>query len=1057
MRPLVVVATAWCIPLVSLCSQSKPDSARTAPAIDSTRRAATPAVLTRVEVRATRRRTPSLQNGLPDATTRRETPAFELLNPFGQGQFGALLNVSPEFVITGSGQFSLLGGPAGSNQLTLGGVRVPNGLVIGEVRSEVAASPWDVSVGGAAGATVSVGLSPGSRFGSTYAIARTGAQGVTGGGLAASTGISSPLQGTLSSSGARGRLGYSANLFGARTTVGLPRWAARAPVQTQSILDSLAQVSGTPLLQAEETSQQYGLITRLDLLPRETDAAPSRQPTEAHSLTVALTGTTQDGGTRGQFATASAATRARSDVAVVQLNSHRIIAQRFRLANTLTATTTGERIDRRSTGPAVAVTDSALGAVFVTGAAAPAPSSRTSAAEFRSQASWFSATNVRRYVLQLQARYEGMTIDAVAPQTSFSVASPLDLARGRALSMVRHEAAPAASAATLVVAPAASLGVDLRGRGALLIGVRADAWQATDVLPSGILRGVVWQPRIGFQHQVGQRANGRGSWATLRGGAGRFADWPTPAGWSAAWSSTGSAFSSCTGNSVASIDVTQTAATCRDGADVVTPARLRADPSLRPVTSVRGELTLAITQLVRHVRADVGVAASRYDDVATVFSPYTGGIVRSRLSGEGDRATLVDLSAIGTNGIVPRAQLPLAAASPVLAASGRREGVQYRVTLATRDPWARTQLLANYAWNGGRQRAVLVAPADGAPGLLTAPATGNRHTIAASLGTWLGLAQVRASVIARSGLRFTPIADRDLNGDGVVNDAAFVPADRAESWATLVPSSLRGCVRRAADRLFAPNACEGPWSLGSNVFVQLPGPYVGLPRGMEVSLQLSNPTSLLAGAMASTGISFGTSAFVDPRLTGITSFDRTAQRFESQPLRGFGRPVGLARTVTDPAAVAISIRLPLGRSSFDRRIGTALELLSRDTSAAARARAAGTVVWQLPNVPEVFLTGIARSMRLTDAQRAAVDSLRVEWAAVTPRALAGLSPRSGADIVAREQLVAARARAVVEMMQIVQRLRSILTPGQIGQLEPYEAALLNLRVFRFSELSAYPL
>jgi len=1009
-----------------------------------------------VEVRAVRRRVPSLESGLPESTTRRETPAYELLNPFAQGQLGGLLNVSPDFVITGPGQFSLLGGPASSNQLTLGGVRMPAGMVIGEQRGRVATSPWDVSVGGAAGATVAIEQTPGSRFGSTSAIVRGGASGVTGGGAAAPAGITRPVQATLSSSGARGRFGYSTSLFSARTTVSLPRWSESLQPRTRTVLDSLGALAGTALIQADETTLQYGAITRLDLLAREEQGASRREPTSAQSLTIALTGTSQDGGIRGQFAAGSAATRAQTDVGVLQFDAHRIVARRYRIANTLSATTTGMRLARRSTGPAIQVTDSAFGAVLSAGAAAPVPGSRTTAVELRSQATWFSATNVRRYLVQVQGRHEGMSVDGLDPQSSFLVASPLDLQQGRAVAMARTESAPSARATTVIVAPAASIGIDLGGRGALLFGLRADGWRAMDVIPSRVLQGVALQPRFGFQHALGRRANGRGNWATLRGGAGRFADWPTPGGWAPAWSSNGGGITTCTGAGVAAIDISEPAAVCRSDADIVSPGRLAAATTLRPVTSTRGELTLSINKLVRQLRADVGVTASRFDDVETIFSAHTDGAIRSRLGGDGGRATLVDATAIGADGVVPRAPLPAPAAAPMLASAGRREGIQYRVRLATRDPWARTQLEANYAWNDGRQRAVLIAPPFGSPGVVTAPASGNRHTIAASLGTWLGLAQIRATIIARSGVRFTPTADRDLNGDGVANDAAFVPAAFAASWAAQVPTSLRGCIGGAAGRLFTPNECSGPWSLGSNVFAQMPGRYLGLPRSTEVHLQISNPTSLLAGLGGTGGVNFGTSAFVDPRLTTITGYDATAQRFDAQLLRGFGRPVGLSRTITDPAAIAVSVRIPLGRSSFAKRIDSAMDLLAGDTTAVTRERAAAEVINQLPNVPEVFLAQI-RAIRLSEQQRAIVDSLRVAWDEVTPRALATIAPRSGSDAVARAALLVARAHAVARLLEIVTRLKTVLTPGQLAQLEPSEAALLNLRVFRWAEVSAYPL
>lgn len=1049
MRPIVCVAVAWSIPFVSLWSQSKPDSSRTPVAADSARRSDAPALLQRVEVRATRRRLPALQTGHRETASRSEPPSFELLNPLGLGQLGALLNVSPDFVATAGGGFSLLGGPASANQLTLGGVRMPSGLVIGAAQARIITSPWDVSTGGAAGATISIEPQRGSRFRASHAIVRGGANGTPNFGAVAPAGITTPVQLWISAGGERTRLAYGTDVFAMRDAVNLPRWSRSLSPASQQVLDSLATVSGTALTPPVAESRQYGVISRLDLVPRAKDVRLTRED----FVTLALTRAERDGGLRGQFAAASAATRATTDVGALQFTSRHFFASRYRLAHILSASTTTDRIQRASRGPSIAVTDSAFGAVLRTGAAAPAAESRTDAVELRTQATWFSAANTRRHLAQLQMRYEGMHVGSVAPHTFFTAASTAALGRGEAVAMLRSDPTAAARAATFIIAPATSVGFDLGERGSFLVGVRADAWRASDVVPSRILRGITIQPRLGFQRDVGSRANGRGARATLRGGAGRFADWPTPGEWSPAWSSTGGGSAACTGTAVARIDITAPSAPCRGTSDVIEVTRLVAANNLQPVTSTRADLSLSINKLVRGVRADVGVAAARYENVALVLSAYTGGSIRGRLAGEGNRALLVEAASIASNGVVPLAALPAAGASSILAPKGRSDGIQYRVRLATRDIWAQTQLEANYAWNDGRQRSVLNAPPDAAPGVIRAPACGNRHTISAVLGTWIGLAQIRAAIIARSGLRFTPLADRDLNGDGQANDAAFVPNELAETWASEVPGNLSRCIRANSGRAFSPNACEGPWSLSSFIFLGMPGGFAGLPTGVELSMQITNPTSLLAGLGVRRGVSLGNSAFVDPRLAQITAYEAGAQRFQSRALSGFGQPVGLTRTVTDPAGIAVSIRIPLGRSSFAKRIDFVSDTLSKDRSTGAQ-RAAAEQILNLPNVPELVLTQFT-TLQLTGAQKAALNALRTEWLSVTPRAVAGIVQQPVPDHVSRDAVLAERAAALEQFLAIVVQVRALLTPAQLARLEPDEAQTLNLRLYRYAERSSF--
>jgi hypothetical protein len=978
-----------------------------------------------------------------------------LLNPFSQGQFGALLNVSPDFVLTERGEFSLMGGAAAANQVTLGGVRVPTGIVVGATRGNILTSPWDVSTGGAAGATVAIEQPPGSRFGSVYAILRTSASGVSGGGATAPRDINVPLQVTGRADGATGRLGHSTDVFASRTATAQQRWDIALTAGTRALLDSFAVLAQSPTVLRSTVASQFGVISRLDWLPADANAQANSARTRADYVTVALSRSASDAGLRGQYATGSTGYRSRQDVGVLQFDSRRILRNRYRLASTLSTTATRTTTDRRSEGPSIQLSDGALGGIVQLGSAPPQPPRHSNSAEARTQMTWYSATNSRRYLLQVQARIDAMANGAAAPHSSYVVATPEALRSGIAISGSRTAGAAATSAKTLMVAPAASVGFDLGRRGSALIGIRADGWQAHDVSRTGTLRGLDLSPRIGVQHAVGRRKGNRGDWATLRAGAGRFVDWPSLEEWFPAWGSTRAASSACTGDDVMSLVAAESASACRAPATIITTPALDAARALRPTSSVRAEASLSIHRLTRFVRADIGIASTRFDRMLTLLPALRDAAVPSRLAGEGDRALLIESSAISPSGIVPRAALRSSAPTPLLASEGWSRGTQYRVRLATRDVWTRTQLELNYAWNTGRQRTIGAAPQFSAPGLVTARATGNRHSILASLGSFVGIAQVRAAVIVRSGVRFTPLADRDVNGDGLANDAAYVSSDQASTWAASVPSALRTCIRGAAGRVFRPNECSGPWTVASNVFAQLPGPYVGLPRGTEVHLQVSNPTSLLAGIGGFPDVVWGSAGFVDPRLSRITGFDATSQRFSAEVIGAFGKPVGLSRTVTDPAAVAISVRIPLGRSSFAKRIDQAIVLLARDRADSTRRAAADLTINLLPNVPDIFLTEL-RNLTLTGEQRSELAALSRQWAMVTPAAIARVAPTSAADLRARVALLDARSDALRTLTDIIVKIRSLLTAQQLSQLEPYEASLLNLRVFRWAESSAYP-
>lgn len=243
--------------------------------------------------------------------------------------------------------------------------------------------------------------------------------------------------------------------------------------------------------------------------------------------------------------------------------------------------------------------------------------------------------------------------------------------------------------------------------------------------------------------------------------------------------------------------------------------------------------------------------------------------------------------------------------------------------------------------------------------------------------------------------------------------------------------------------------------MSSMLRAQIPGPKVGLPRSMELTVLLSNPTALF-GSLGGGNLSFGGAPWIDPTLVRVTGFDAVTQRFRTERLESFGRPVGLSRNVTDPVRIAVSVRLQLGRSQFDQRMDKAIQILATDTTADRRALAAANVYTSVPNIPEVFLNQIRR-LELTAEQKTALTRLQSEWDALAPNAVSTVLPRSPVDASARRALVEARDRGLIQMRAIVVAIRALLTPGQIALLEPYESSLLNLRLFRYVEVSAYPL
>lgn len=457
------------------------------------------------------------------------------------------------------------------------------------------------------------------------------------------------------------------------------------------------------------------------------------------------------------------------------------------------------------------------------------------------------------------------------------------------------------------------------------------------------------------------------------------------------------------------------------------------------------------------MRAELGAAAAQTSRIAARLSPLAGAPVAGRLSGEGDRAMLVPVPAISAAGVVPVAPVPAGPFDEVRLVSGARSSTtQWRVRLATRDPFARTKLSAAYTLTTGRERSLAIASPVGAPGFVAGPlSAGGRHTVAFSIGEWIGDAEIRLAGIARSGVRFTPLADRDLNGDGRINDAAYVPQDESGAWAAAVSPGVRGCVRAAAGRIAAMNSCTGPWTLSSLLVASVPANRFGFRSGSMIDVQLSNPLAAIARV---SGVTFGDVAVVDPVLVHVTGFDSTAQRFRGVPLQRFGTPTGLSPGLVAPVRLAVSVRVPFGPSVTSQRADAALSALARDTSGRALRGAAMQYFGDLPPIPIVVLQS-AEGIQLTADQRGMLQALAGRWQEAAIRTVASATRRdsapepSAAAIPApRERLVDARAIFLLEAQAIAAEVRQLLSADQIDLLPEGVQRLLNPRFLRFLAL-----
>ncbi|MEO7103372.1 MAG: hypothetical protein ABI311_08280, partial [Gemmatimonadaceae bacterium] len=489
--------------------------------------------------------------------------------------------------------------------------------------------------------------------------------------------------------------------------------------------------------------------------------------------------------------------------------------------------------------------------------------------------------------------------------------------------------------------------------------------------------------------------------------------------------------------------------------EIQTVGRTVAASDLRPSTSNRADGSLTFGDALPGIMLQLGAAISQNNNISVRPSPLIGAPVLAELAGDGGRALLVSESQVGADGVVGVAQIPadLAGVS-FLTPGGSSSAEQWRMKIGSSDSFQRVNWTATYVLTTGHQRFMSIASPTSSPGFVSGPlSAGGRHSVAFSLGTWIGSASIRISGLARSGVRFTPLADRDLNGDGFANDAAFIPKALANTWADAVSPNVRSCIRESAGQIAGFNSCTGPWSLSSLIYADIPGLMLGLPRGYNISVQLSNPLAVFAGGA---GLTFGNAEPVSATLVHITGFDSQSHSFIGQPLSGFGKPSGLAMGISDPMRIAVGIHIPLGPSTISQRTDKVLALLQRDSSAGARSGAGMEYLGDIPPLPLMVLQS-ADALQLTASQRKELQALGNRWMATASRLVLsayGSGPQGdpGGAAAVRLRLVHARVEFFVETSAINSQIRSLLTGDQRDLLPDYLTMLLNPRFWKFVSL-----
>ena len=308
-----------------------------------------------------------------------------------------------------------------------------------------------------------------------------------------------------------------------------------------------------------------------------------------------------------------------------------------------------------------------------------------------------------------------------------------------------------------------------------------------------------------------------------------------------------------------------------------------------------------------------------------------------------------DRSFYGTpDAIVPRTGASTASASRLNPAFGQvfdvvtdRRSSTHQFSTQVMGQVRRTTLLGNYTLGFSRDQGSaggglgrfggggggMFVPTSGSPNEVEwGTASGDRrHTlnlvVSQVIRPWM---EVSATTRLMSGAPFTPLVDRDVNGDGLRNDVAFVFDPRVTSDPALsqgmarlletAPSRVADCLDDQLGGFASRNSCRNGWSQSLDVRMGLRPNLPRLDRRMTVSVDVSNVLTgldqLVNGRDGMRG--WGQGASADPTLLYVRGFDPDTRAFRYEVNEAFGQDRRGVNALRSPFTIRISARVALG-------------------------------------------------------------------------------------------------------------------------------------------------
>jgi hypothetical protein len=315
------------------------------------------------------------------------------------------------------------------------------------------------------------------------------------------------------------------------------------------------------------------------------------------------------------------------------------------------------------------------------------------------------------------------------------------------------------------------------------------------------------------------------------------------------------------------------------------------------------------------------------------------------------------------------------------------------------------------------------------------------------------------NLFINSGQRFTPMIAGDVNGDGAINDRAFVSSSDPAIAALLRDGApaARACLQQALNQLASRGSCVGPWTIQNALQIRFNPRKIGLPKRANLSLTVMNPLGLADLALHGESDTRGWGQRIPPdqNLLYVRGFDPATRQFKYDVNQRFGSTRPSESMTHALPFVSFGVTIDLGVPRERQLLTQRLDAGRRRTGLRANSETMknfGTAA--IPNPMAMILTQQAE-LRLTRSQADSLATISRRFSVFadsvwTPVAneLAAL-PDDYRTGDAYSRYVSARERTIDYLLTLVPGVKGILTASQERRLPLQISNFLDRRVLEF--------